>query len=357
MVACSTATEGPGPLPVNTDLSREWPTATPAEQGMDAARLQVAYQVARSQPHLKSLLVVRNGFLVAEEYFTTDDDTAITNIHSVTKSFMSALVGIAIRDGHIASVNQSIADYLVPGIVPSMDDAHRAITIRHLLTMTSGLQWDESAGGESEAFASSGLDAFWEYTLSKPVVDVPGSRVTYNSGNGILLSLILTQATGMSTLDYARDVLLAPLGIDSLAWYKDGEYWNGGSRMWMRPRDMAKLGTIYVNGGRSNGQQVIPADWIHQSLTPVTALGVPYRYGPINTTNYGFLWWIDREPFRDAFFAWGWGGQFIYCVPALELVVVTSTNSPALDEITRREVEKSVLELIIDRVLPAVVGG
>jgi CubicO group peptidase (beta-lactamase class C family) len=223
--------------------------------------------------------------------------------------------------------------------------------------MTSGLQWDESAGGESEAFASSGLDAFWEYTLSKPVVDVPGSRVTYNSGNGILLSLILTQATGMSTLDYARDVLLAPLGIDSLAWYKDGEYWNGGSRMWMRPRDMAKLGTIYVNGGRSNGQQVIPADWIHQSLTPVTALGVPYRYGPINTTNYGFLWWIDREPFRDAFFAWGWGGQFIYCVPALELVVVTSTNSPALDEITRREVEKSVLELIIDRVLPAVVGG
>jgi CubicO group peptidase (beta-lactamase class C family) len=91
-------------------------------------------------------------------------------------------------------------------------------------------------------------------------------------------------------------------------------------------------------------QQVIPA-------------AGPYRYGPINTTNYGFLWWIDREPFRDAFFAWGWGGQFIYCVPALELVVVTSTNSPALDEITRREVEKSVLELIIDRVLPAVVGG
>ena len=181
-----------------------------------------------------------------------------------------------------------------------------------------------------------------------------GARINYNSGAASLLSVVLTHATGISTFDFARQALLTPLGIDSVGWVRDGDYWYGGSAMRMRPRDMAKLGALFVNGGRSAGRQVVPADWIARSLTPTVANGVPYRYGPVSFMNYGFMWWIDRQPDRDAFFAWGYGGQFVYCVPSLKLVIVTTTDASALTYDTKGDVEKGLLELIIDRVIPAV---
>ena len=351
---CSEATGAPNSLPANTDLSREWPVAAPEDQEIDPARLQVAFNVARSQSHLRSLLVIRNGYLVAEEYFAGHVDTTVTDVRAVTTSFLSTLVGIAIRRGDIEGVDQSIGDFLVPDVVPSLDEAHRGITIRHLLTMTSGLQWQEGTQAESVGFANSPYDDLWQYALSKSVAEPPGSRINYNSGAASLLSVVLSEATGLSTLDFARQELLSPLGIDSIGWAMDGDYWYGGSSMRMRPRDMAKLGALFVNGGTSNGRQVVPADWITQSLTPIAATGVPYNYGPVSHMNFGFMWWIDRQPARDAFFAWGFGGQFVYCVPSLKLVVVTTTNADALTYDTKGAVEKALLELIIDRVIPAV---
>jgi CubicO group peptidase (beta-lactamase class C family) len=220
--------------------------------------------------------------------------------------------------------------------------------------MTSGLQWEEGSSAENAGFAASGYDALWRYALSKPVVETPGSRISYNSGAASLLSVILTRATGMETLSFARQVLLQPLGIDSLAWAKDGDYWYGGSAMRMPPRDAARLGALYLNNGVSAGHSIVPAEWIAQTLVPVVANGVPYNYGPVPSMNLGFLWWIDRQPARDAFFAWGFGGQFVYCVPSLKLVVVTTTDASALTVATKGDVEKGLLELIIDRVIPAV---
>ena len=354
LIGCSDATGTSGELPENTDLSLEWPLAAPTGQGFDEARLAIAFNVARSQALLKSLLVLRNGYLVAEEYFADDDDSAVTNIHAVTTGFLSALVGIAIKEGHIANVDQSIGDFLVPGAVSVLDAAHRSITIRHLLTMTTGLQWQEGSSAENAGFIASGYDELWRYALSKPIAQPPGSRINYNSGAASLLSVVLTHATGIATLEYARQKLLAPLGIDSIGWVKDGDYWYGGSAMRMRPRDAAKLGVLYVNGGVSAGRSIVPADWISQTLTPIAANGVPYNYGPVASMNYGFLWWIDRQPSRDAFFAWGFGGQFVYCVPSLKLVIVTTTDASALTYDTKGAVEKALLELIIDRVIPAV---
>jgi CubicO group peptidase (beta-lactamase class C family) len=355
LIGCSDPTGTPGARPENTDLSLEWPVVAPAEQGFDETRLATAFIVARSRAHLKSLLVLRRGYLVAEEYFGADDDSTITDVRAVTTSFLSALVGIAIREGHIANVDQSIGDFLVPGAVPDLDAEHRGITIRHLLTMTSGLQWQEGTQAENDGFNASGHSDLWRYALSKPVVQPPGSRINYNSGAASLLSVVLTHATGIGVLEYARQKLLAPLGIDSIAWVKDGAYWYGGSAMRMRARDAAKLGVLYVNGGVSGGRTIVPADWIAQTLTPIVANGVPYYYGPVASMNYGFLWWVDRQPSRDAFFAWGFGGQFVYCVPALKLVIVTTTDASALNYDTKGDVEIALLELIIDRVIPAVV--
>jgi CubicO group peptidase (beta-lactamase class C family) len=355
LLGCRSATDAPVGLPRNNNLSIEWPEASPDEQGFDAAMLGIAYTIARSQPHLKSLLVLRNGYLVAEEYFAQDDDTTIAEVRAVTSSFMSSLVGIAIDEGHIDNVDQSIADYLVPDVVASLDDAHRANTIRHLLQMTSGLQWAEGSQAEADGFAASGLTELWRYALSKPMALAPGNRLVYNSGAISLLSVILTAATGVSTLDYARQKLLGPLGIDSLAWIKDGDYWYAASGMRMRPRDMAKLGVLYLNGGESAGQSIVPAPWVQQATTPVVANGVPYNYAPISSMNHGYLWWVFPHPLTSAFFAWGFGGQFIYCVPSLDLVVVTTVDASQLTYDTKGAVEKAVLELIIDRVLPAVV--
>lgn len=353
LLSCTDAAGPSGGLPENTDLSAEWPVATPAEQNLHGEKLDYAYQLARSQPGVRSLLVLRNGYLVREEYFGGDDHTTIANVHGVTTSILSALVGIAIREGHIQSVDQSIADFLVPDVVSSLDVAHRAITIRHLLTMTSGLEWQEATQAEADGFASSPYDALWEYALSKPVAHPPGTQVNYNSGAASILSVVLTRATGRETLDYAREKLLEPLGIGSVAWVKDGAYWYGGSGMRMRPRDAAKFGALYVNRGTSAGQAIIPESWITQSLTPVTAFGIPYHYGPILVT-LGLMWWIDRQPSRDAFFAWGWGGQFVYCVPALKLVIVTTTDGASLTLDTKGALEKEILDLIIDRIIPSV---
>lgn len=353
--ACSSVTDSSGGLPVNTDFSREWPEASPDEQGIDQAKLDIAFNVASGRPFLRSLLIVRNGYLVTEKYFGTSDDTTVTNIYAVTTSILSALVGIAVADGDIQSVDQPISDFLVPAAIPSLDAAHRAITIRHLLTMTSGLQWAEGSKAESDGFAASPYSTLWEYTLSKPFAETPGNRINYNSGAASLLSVVLTHATGKSTFDFARQALLTPLGIDSVGWVKDGStYWYGGSAMRMRPRDMAKLGALFVNGGRSAGHQLVPADWIARSLTPIVANGIPYVYGAVQSMNYGFMWWIDRAPDREAFFAWGYGGQFVYCVPALKLVIVTTTDASTLSNDTRTAVEKDLLTLIIDRIIPAV---
>ncbi len=352
--ACHGVTDASGGLPVNTDFSRGWPEASPDAQGIDQAKLDIAFNVASGRPFLKSLLIVRNGYLVTEKYFGTTDDTTVTNIYAVTTSILSALVGIAIANGDIESVDQPISDFLVPEVVPSLDAAHRGITIRHLLTMTSGLQWAEGTKAENDGFAASPYSTLWEYTLSKPVAETPGNRINYNSGAASLLSVVLTHATGVNTFAFAREALLTPLGIDSVGWVKDGDYWYGGSARRMRARDMAKLGALFVNGGRSAGRQLVPVDWILRSITPIVANGVPYVYGAVGSMNYGFMWWIDRAPDREAFFAWGYGGQFVYCVPALKLVIVTTTDASTLTNDTRAAVEKDLLTLIIDRIIPAV---
>lgn len=345
LVGCNKSPTEPSGEPV--DLSGALQTASPVSQGIDPLQLAVAFIQAQQTGGLRSLLVARNGKLVAEEYYGNYDASRLNHVRSVTKSVISALIGIAIDKGFIKSVDQTLADYHLSG---NLDQQKRQISIKHLLTMTSGLQWNEISGPEYSNWINSGNQI--EYVLQKPLVATPGQQFTYNSGAVHILSVVLTKATGMNTLAFADENLFGPLGITEKRWEQvSGGYYNGGAGLEVHARDMVKLGLLFLQNGFSGNQPVVPAGWVAHSTQTQQQLG--FTYSAMNNVNYGYLWWLDSGQSRAAFLAWGYGGQFIYCVPALNLVIVT-TSQWQLSAADANKQEIANLNLIIDYVIKSV---
>jgi CubicO group peptidase (beta-lactamase class C family) len=262
---------------------------------------------------------------------------------------IGTLIGIAIDEGFIRSLNQPVADFL-ESVVDDLDDDKHAITIRHLLTMTGGFDWFErGATGYNDWILS---PDHINYVLDRPLSDQPGQRFNYNSAAVHLLSVALTEATGMSTLDFAREYLFEPLGIPDVRWDLNNRgYYNGGAGLELRTRDMAKLGALYLQLGFSGKEPVVHSAWVkfatlqHQTLA--------FSYGALESVNYGYLWWLDHGQAEDVFLAWGYGGQFIYCVPDLQLVVATSAKWRGLGDQVEQQ-EQGILNLIANHIVPAV---
>jgi CubicO group peptidase (beta-lactamase class C family) len=316
--------EGPtGPIDVSIDLSQPWDTGTPKEVGGDQSRIGRAVEQARTNPRLLSLLVVRNGRLVVEKYFRGNRADSLNDVRSVTKSVVSALTGAAIERGAISGLDASIADYLDPDVVV-LDPPLHAITIRHLLTMTSGFDWDESDGVQSYDDWILAADHIG-YLLQRPVIDQPGTVFRYNSAAVHLLGVVLEAATGKHLPDLADEYLFSAIGIEGAQWEAlDDGYYNGGSGIDLRPRDLAKFGQLYLQRGRSGNTQVLPESWVALSTQPKFSWRT--TAGPVQGVTYGFLWWVVTGELEPAFFAWGYGGQFVYVVPSLSLVVVATTE-------------------------------
>jgi CubicO group peptidase (beta-lactamase class C family) len=282
--------------------------------------LGAAVETAEAMPRLHSLLVSRGGELLIERYFNGKDQADIANVKSVSKSLISALVGIAIDRGHIASLRQPIADYFGDELASQTDAPKRAITIEHLLTMQSGLETTSNRN-----YGAWVLSPDWvAYALRQPLENPPGTTMVYSTGNTHLLSAILTEATGRDTLTYARDVLAQPLGFYLAAWPKDprGVYF-GGNDMELTPRQMLAFGELYLNDGRANGKQIVPQRWVEASLVPrAESRRERDRY-------YGYGWWIRDAAGVTTPYAWGFGGQFIILVPELDVAIVaTSASTP-----------------------------
>lgn len=315
-----------------------------ATVGLDSALTARASERASELPRLRSLLIARHGDLLHEEYHGGAAADRYANIKSASKSVLSALVGIAIAEGHLEGVDQRVTPFF-PEYVP--DDAELPlgeVTIGDLLSMRSGLR-STSMGNYGDWVSSSD----WvRYVLSQPMVDEPGGRMLYSTGSSHLLSAILTRATGRSTLQYAREKLARPLDIDIPAWTADpqGIYF-GGNEMSMTPRDMLAFGEMYRNGGVHEGLVVVPGDWVETSWRPRTV-------SPYNGYRYGYGWWSRRSEERTVYFAWGYGGQFIFVVPELELTVVTTSdpNGPRAGGHLR-----DVHGLLDDYIIPAAVRG
>jgi CubicO group peptidase (beta-lactamase class C family) len=321
-----------------------WRTAAPDRQGMDPAVLDdLDAVVPDSYPGVRSLLVARHGYLVYERYWQGVDAGDGHNSFSVTKSVVSALVGLALRDRHLQGLDQTVGELLADHLPANADPRLGQVTLEQLLTMTSGLAGDDAVvggrDGISDAMAQS---RDWVgHILSQRLVATPGERWAYSSASSHLLSAIVADATGQSTLAFARAELFGPLGIATdhaleqrvrdwppapaelaayeqatVAWPRDPQgYHVGGGFLRLPARDLAKLGYLYLNGGRWDGTQVVPADYVAASTRP--------QVDPsMGSGGYGYQWWVTNETGRESFRAEGFGGQLIQVIPDLDLVVV-----------------------------------
>lgn len=347
ITACNKSPVAPAVEPV--DLSFDLQMASPESQGIDIVRLAAAYGKAQQVSGLRSLLVVRNAKLIAEAYYDNNDAEGLNHVRSVTKSVISTLIGIAIDKGFIQSTNQALAELLEP-VVDVIDEQKGKITIAHLLTMSSGLEWNEVNGPEYGEWISA--EDQIHYVLQKPLVAVPGQQFNYNSGAAHLLSVILTRATRMSTLDFADHYLFAPMGITNRRWQQvSGGYYNGGAGLELRARDMAKLGLLFLQKGISGKQEIVSSAWVAEATQMQQRLG--FTFSALKNVHYGYLWWLEAGQKSLAFFAWGYGGQFVYCVPDLNLVVVTTSQWQRSAEQANAQ-EMAVLEVIVNYIVPAV---
>ena len=349
-LAVASCSDGPTAVPPEgaIDLAAPWVVTSPDLVGLDGNALFVAGELAERIERMRSLLVIRGGRLAYERYYGGWTADTLADVRSVTKSVVSTLVGIAIGQGHINGLNQPITDFLrSPEFAVDLD--HAFINIGHLLTMTSGLSWAEGGVDEYNDWVIS--DDHVDYVLSRPFDAQPGQAFVYNSAAVHLLGVVLEKATGMSLPQYADQVLFGPLGIGEREWESlTGGYVNGGSGLDLRPRDLARFGQLFLQEGWSGQESILPGRWVAEATTRrIIGLG---GSGPFDDLSYGYLWWLDGD--QGAYLAWGFAGQFVYVVPRLDLVVVATTEWRGVrDDIGNERLQEEVLNIIVERILPA----
>jgi CubicO group peptidase (beta-lactamase class C family) len=327
--------------------SADWQVSTATAEGLNSTLLDQAYQAGRNENGLYAVLVAKRGLLVGEAYYSNKTANDLLHLRSVTKTLMSTLIGIAIADRKIQSIDQPISDFLRADYGSLLNNKAN-ISIRHLLTMSSGISWDESTlSGYTD----------WEtaadptrYVLERALLNSPGLQFNYNSGASHLLSVILTKATGVSTESYAQSKLFTPLGISRWNWPKlrDG-FTNGAAGLQLTARDLTKLAVMWQQQGRWQQQQLVPASYLMTAAEPQLALRS--AVGGLNLSGYGLLWWLGADNGRALQLAWGYGGQFALTLPAQDVtVLVMGNNVPA----NVRDQERRLMELVVQKILPAI---
>lgn len=319
-------TSVPDAYQVPRQLDDGWKTASVEDVGLDPAKIEALVRDVQSggYDNLHSALLVKDDRLVLEEYFHGYNRLRTHDVASVTKSVTSILTGIAIDQGVVAGTDQSLAD-LLPAYADLIhaDPAKRSLRLWHILTMTSGFEWDE----ETYPYGDLRNDCTQmersadpvRFVLERPIVHEPGSHFQYSGGNAMLLSAIIKTKTGMQADAFAEKYLFEPLGISSYKWdrYANGLTDTGGG-LNLRARDMAKIGALVLNDGRWNGEQVVPKSWVEESTQGHVAADAG--------AEYGYQWWRTGVPVGlrrvDTFFAAGYGGQAVNVFPELGLVVV-----------------------------------
>lgn len=314
--------------------TKAWPRSTPAAQGLDPVPLDRLVETIRAGTKIRnihSLLVVRNGHLVVEEYFDGHEADELHMQQSVSKSFTSALVGIAIAKGKIAGVDEKVVDFF-PELVESidhLDDRKRSMTLEDLLTMRSGTDYHERGADSPHSQLNRMRRGWTEFILDRPMIAEPGTSYRYDSGAVILTSAIIESRYGVHADAFAAKHLFEPLGIERWDWYANSEgHPHTGGGLDLRSRDMARLGLLYLRGGQWDGKQVVPADWVAASLSR----HVTFDRKNGEAIGYGYWWWVlppdpEGSGQKEIYGAFGFRGQYIFLVPEHDMVVVVTAGA------------------------------
>lgn len=302
-----------------------WETATPAEVGLDSLSLARMFYDAEHSGSTYGVLVLKDGYLVAEKYFREGSVEQKALLQSVTKSITSALAGIAIKEGYIDSIGEPVLNYYPELSERITDPRKKEITIEHLLQMRAGYPWEESS---EELFALL-YHGFRPSVLGDvPLIRDPGTKMEYSNLSAHLAGIAVSRASGMSLEDLADSTLFKELNIERGEWIKDWEgYNNGHGDLHLAVRDLAKFGQLYLNDGRFNGKQVIDEDWVKASFKSYSEDAWSNRVGRnFKDIEYGYLWWSVKAGKYRYNLAWGHGGQQIAIVKDLNLVIVVTAD-------------------------------
>jgi CubicO group peptidase (beta-lactamase class C family) len=297
-----------------------WQTSTPEEQGMASSALAELVDFGAAHA-MDSLLVIRHGRIVVEAHYAPFRPGFKHVVNSVTKAVVGSLTGIAIKDGTLARLDQPVLEFFPERTVANVDADKKAMTLESLLDMTSGLAWQEPlSNAVPETMLQMERSGDWVgFILDRPMAQAPGVGFNYDSGNSHLLSAILSKKTGSSTLDYARHKLFAPLGITDVSWRQDPQGIQiGGYGLFMQPRDMAKIGYLYLHDGEWAGQRLLPPAWTDKVYHAAVDMG----FGAAPAFRYANGWWTI--PDKRAYMAVGFLRQLIIVLPDVDVVAVAT---------------------------------
>lgn len=320
----------------------QWAISTPQEQGLHSSVIEGALGAARDLPYFHGLLVVRNGFLIGEGYYHGYGPTDADNIHSASKSVTAILIGIALDEHYLPGLDAKMMDYFPQYATAGLDPRKYDITIRHLLEMTCGLGAFPGDAGLNILSSANPI----RNAINQPVVSTPGEVWNYYNPAPHILRGILRKVTGLSSLEFAQRYLFDPLGISVVFWRQDPQgYYMGNMEFY--PRDMAGIGQLYLDNGSVYDHRILSPEFVDLSVQP---LNTPDFTSGFHEEAYGFLWWVGKLAGYEAYAAMGWGGQNIFCIPALNMVVVTTADSHVdLQLLTVNELE--IVRFVENRII------
>jgi len=294
--------------------TKTWPVSTPEEQGMQSGALARLVETVGGYKQ-DSLLIARHGKIVLDAYYAPYQPNITHDLRSVTKSIVSTLTAIEIKQGLLDSADHPVMDLFADKKIPDVDEAKKAMTVQHLLDMTSGIAWQEKSYTPDETimrmYEAPDRTAF---VLSQPMSEPPGTKFYYNSGNPYVLSALINRKTGQNALEFAKKELFGPLGITSERWGRPDAQGviDGEAGLSLAPHDMARIGYLYLRNGIWEGKQIIPSLWVDQA-----------REGKVQATfgfRYANLWWSLPE--KGAYMARGRHSQLILVLPKQDIVAV-----------------------------------
>jgi CubicO group peptidase (beta-lactamase class C family) len=337
-----------------------WPVATAEDENLDRAGIEAFVQYLLDMPmdstnalEVHGILVARHGRLVLEEYFHGFDRTRLHDTRSAGKSITATLAGAVMQAGLPVRLTDPVYKVINGGSFPAeLEPRKRAMQLQHLLTMSSGIHCDDSEptapGNEERMLDQSDDKDYWRYYMAMPMDRVPGERSIYCSGDPNLAIGVLTRATGEHAMDLFDRYVARPLKISRYAWFLSPSLQPyGGGSVQILPRDFLKIGQMMANGGTWGGRRVLSEDFVRRASANLC---------PLNRIGYGYLWWSINFPYKDrtvrAYFAGGNGGQGIFAIPELDLVIGTfggSYNSRAGLEIQQGLIPRYILPAVREK--------